>query len=337
MSLQSQFKEFNKKIALSKTEQEELRNKRSVLTDKLRSSKDMPVFDDYCQGSYATHLGVKPVDDREYDIDIALMFNINATNHNPYEIKSKIAKVLKGHNTTDPKIKDPCVTMTYIEDGNAKYHLDLVTYSYQDSESNESQPYLARGKAADEAEWEEADPKGLINYINKTIADADDPSQLRRVIRYLKRWKTLKFSPQGDSEPPSIGITLIALEGYKNSPGNDLLATIDVVNAIKNRFYANGLDTSGNEMWKIAYPLPDSLYFKKPNDVFEKMSTVQQRGFHQKIETLLNGLIAVQNEPDIINQCKKLRKIFGDDFKIPDEASTSRRQSNFFPSSSHSG
>ena len=59
--------------------------------------------------------------------------------------------------------------------------------------------------------------------------------------------------------------------------------------------------------------------------------------FKKKIETLLEKLNEVKNETDVIEQCTKLRKIFGDDFPVPEKEKVSKSQSNFVPPSSASG
>ena len=37
------------------------------------------------------------------------------------------------------------------------------------------------------------------------------------------------------------------------------------------------------------------------------------------IEELLNNLIEVKNEAEVLEQCKKLKDIFGDDFEVPEK------------------
>lgn len=55
-----------------------------------------------------------------------------------------------------------------------------------------------------------------------------------------------------------------------------------------------------------------------------------QRDSYIKIEQ-------VQKEPDEVEQCKKLNKIFGDDFHVPEAKNVSKKQSTYIPSSSASG
>ena len=101
----------------------------------------------------------------------------------------------------------------------------MVTYTYEDLKNKDEQVYLARGKSDSDEEkcWEKGDPKGLLDYINTKIKDTEQREQCRRIVRYLKRWKALKFN-NDHSEPPSIGITLITFDNFIFHKDNDLLA-----------------------------------------------------------------------------------------------------------------
>ena len=108
------------------------------------------------------------------------------------------------------------------------YHVDLVVYAYENKDEDGSQIFLARGKESvpDEIMWEKSDPLGLIDYINNTITDEKDREQFRRIVRYFKRWKNLKFESTGNSEPPSIGITLCILKFFEASKTYDYLEKV---------------------------------------------------------------------------------------------------------------
>ena len=100
------------------------------------------------------------------------------------DLKEKIRDLLKNHTEYGAKIKKPCVTVTYKKDGEAAYHVDLVTYVYEDKDDSDSQLYLARGKNRDSEEtcWEKSDPVGLVEYVN------DD---LQAVISFAKEIQKL--------------------------------------------------------------------------------------------------------------------------------------------------
>ena len=59
--------------------------------------------------------------------------------------------------------------------------------------------------------------------------------------------------------------------------------------------------------------------------------------FKDKVEKLVDDLETVKREPDEVEQCKKLQKIFGADFHIPEVKTVSKKQKNCIPSSSASG
>ncbi|MDU2830416.1 MAG: nucleotidyltransferase, partial [Anaerococcus sp.] len=70
---------------------------------------------------------------------------------------------------------------------------------------------------------------------------------------------------------------------------------------------------------------------------FEKMTDNQMTDFKDKITKFSNDLKEARNEIDEYAQYKKLNKIFGDDFEIPEEKNTAKNQVNYIPSSSSSG
>ena len=217
MGLQAQFEEFNKKIKMDFDVKAELASKRDILLLKLRDNKDLPSFKEFNQGSYAMFTGVEPLD-KEYDIDVGLRFNVNKGDNNPIDLKNLIYDTLKNHTEYGAEIKKPCVTVKYKKDGELAYHVDLVVYTYEDKDNKDSQLYMGRGTNKDNQEWEKAEPiklKDLIIDKYKGDDNKEQREQYRRIIRYLKRWKNLKFSSSGNAEPPSIGITLLAYEKFE--------------------------------------------------------------------------------------------------------------------------
>lgn len=346
MGLQTYFEDFNKKIKMDYEERSELADKRDILLKKLRADKDLPSFEELNQGSYAMYTGVEPLD-KDYDIDVGLRFNVNKDDYKPLELKEKVHDILKNHTEYGAEIKQPCVTVKYKKDGELAYHIDLVVYAYEDKDNTDSQLYLARGKkysSEENKKWEEADPKKLTETIMDKYSDSDDRSQYRRIIRYMKRWKNIKFSSDGNGEPPGIGITLLAYEKFSPSKTydyleekynyNDLEALINFVQQIKNTFTLKEYSTERKEwLYKIEINLPVTPY----SNVFSKMSDIQVTEFKKKIDTLADDLNAVKKESDIVEQCTKLNKIFGSDFTIPAKENESKSQRNFVPPSSASG
>lgn len=344
MGLQSYFEEFNKKIKMDYDQKSELASKRDIILNKLVSDEEIPSFEYFNQGSYAMYTGVEPLD-KEYDIDVGLVFNINKDDIKPYDLKKSVYNAVKDHTDYGADIKEPCVTVTYKKNGEEAFHVDLVIYSYEDQDDDESQIYMSRGdenSAADEKIWEKADPCGLIDLINNKFTDENERAQFRRAIRYLKRWKNIKFKQTGTSEPPGIGVTLLAEKLFKpykydylekKFKADDLQALIDLTNEIKNQFNFVGTSKTGRLLYRITLNLKVEPY----SDVFCNMTDSQMTDFKDKIESLYSKLIEVKNETDIIEQCTKLIAIFGDDFPKADKIKESKAQSNYIPPSSTAG
>lgn len=339
MSVQTQFNKFNDKIKLDFDTNSELAEKRDILLKKLRDDDELPSFEKFDQGSYAMHTGIEPDDNREYDIDVGLRFNVNKADYDPMDLKKSIDKILKNHTEYGSEIKKPCVTVTYKKEGEAAYHVDLVTYVYEDKDNKDSQLYIAKGISSntDSQKWEKADPVGLVNYINDEIEQGEHREQFRRVVRYLKRWKHKKFDADGHAEPPSIGIMLIALDNFVFYEEDDFKVLSHVVDAIIDKFEFNAIDEDGDFLYRIKLSLPINLDFEYNSDIFEKMTDRQMTDFKEKAEKLKSDLNDVDKETDEHEKYKKLNKIFGDDFEVPEENKTAKEQYNYIPSSSSSG
>lgn len=356
MGLQSQFNEFHNKIKISESKLSTLREKRDIIIEKLSDSGELPSFEKLDLGSYSMNTGVEPCDrgenTKDYDIDVGLRFNVNKLEYeeNPIELKEIIDEILEDHTEYGSEIKQPCVTVKYKEDGELAYHLDLVVYAYEDKDNKDSQLYLSRGKKHSSKEnkyWEKADPMGLKNlivgkYEGDTAEKKGKRAQYRRVIKYLKRWKDVQFSSDGNNEPPGIGITLLVYELFEPSKydylesrfiANDFEALKDVVLKIKNEF--RDYYDFEKEVWykQIEYEIPVEPY----SDVFRKMTGSQMTKFWEKTNKLYDGLVEISEESDLIKKCEKLAELFGDDFPIPKKEDISKKKSSAIAPSNVSG
>ena len=142
----------------------------------------------------------------------------------------------------------------------------------------------------------------------------DDREQFRRVIRFLKRWKDVNFSANGNGRPTGIAITACALNWFQrgtryNPPDgkyyyDDLTALKNLAGSILNQF------GFGNQ---ISVHLPVSPY----NDLFEKMTDKQMETFKSKLAILKDVLRQVELTVDTLTSCHLLQGVFGDDFPTP--------------------
>ena len=199
--VQKQFEDFHSEIKLD-DENAILREKRKILIDKLRRrlktmfkdrEEDPPTFTHFNKGGYAMGLGVVPLD-CDYDIDVGLEFDLCKNDYDdPVVVKQFVFDALDGH-TDDVKIKQPCVTVQYHLNDEPCYHVDFAVYTHESDDSDSI--YLAMGKphsSEDRKYWMKDDPKGLIEAFRNRFDDKEEKAQFRQVIRYLKRWKDIKF------------------------------------------------------------------------------------------------------------------------------------------------
>ena len=118
---------------------------------------------------------------------------------------------------------------------------------------------------------------------------------------------------------------------------NDLDALLKFVKQIKDLFVFYRNDDNGRDLYKISYSLPATLAFENDTDLFRKMTDLQMTNFKEKIDNLYDDLEDVKEEVDVVEQCEKLKKIFGEEFPVPKKESASKQQLNYIPSSSASG
>jgi len=341
--LQSAFFKFHESIKLhDKEDNEELRAKRDMLTKELKKylekkseeDENFPkiTFSIENQGSYSMGTGNKPLDDEDYDIDVMILFNISKDEYSPLEVKKWVYNALDKQ-IRKVKYKKPCVRVQYHKDGVELFHVDLALYA---NDNEDDKTYLSRGKptsATEDKKWEVANPKLLKEKINNKFSDVDERSQMKRNIRYLKRWKDVKFKNTVDGKPTGIALTALAYNLFQpqmvrdafdsSVKPNDLLALKNLVSDIINEF-----DWSGS----IQVNLPVEPF----NNLFEKMKNNQQKTFKERLESLESALQRTINEPDPHEASKILQRQFGEDYPEIEKDESAERRALAFPGKSES-
>lgn len=349
--VQKHFESFHEAIKLKQfDENQTLRDKRDIILDKLRSrikvifeekGEPVPTYTTFDQGSYKMGTGVIPLDS-DFDIDVGVSFNVSKEDYpNPVNVKEWVYDALNGH-TKKVDMRRPCVTVFYQKEGEPVYHVDLAVYS-DESCNSDGKKYLAKGKfnsSADNKSWEVSEPQKLADTVGNKHTE-DDKKQFVRVIRYLKRWKDFNFTSNGNAAPIGVGLTISAYNWlvpnktltdvlanrYKY---NDLQAARSVVNGMVNNFsfYTDG--TEYVERLKIYLPV------EPYSELFEKMSNKQMMEFKEKLISLQEALESAANEVDPHEACKTLKKVFGDDFPVPDKPDTGVKKSQAIATASSS-
>jgi hypothetical protein len=138
----------------------------------------------------------------------------------------------------------------------------------------------------------------------------------------MKKWKTHKFSSDGNGAPTGISLTVLAYNNflinktYDWSTGknvyDDFSALYSLVSAIKNRFTYNWSATDECFVHKISENLP----VEPSNNLFLKLSDKQMEAFYQKISTMLSKLEEVKTKTKKSEACGILVELFGKDFPV---------------------
>jgi len=326
--VQEQFIKFHDIIRLDVNDNKEVIKKRDMLIEEIAAAikkkceeKGVRLirFTTINQGSYAMGTGNKPIyDEDDYDIDCAVLFEIDKADHSPTEVKKWVFDALDIEFRT-VEWKKACIRVQYVEEGLPKFHVDFACYA---DANGDGKTYLAKGTPTSSSEnkkWEESQPKKLKDLINNKFTGYEECNQFKREIRYMKRWKDYQFDSV-NGKPTGIALTALAYNGFSPSVKdkfssakdiNDLKATKDFVSYILNQFTWDG-------RIKVHLPVPPA------NDLFEKMTDQQCKNFKTRLEDLREALVNAENETDPHEACKILRKQFGKDFPVPAKETTAQ-------------
>ncbi|MDM8556949.1 nucleotidyltransferase [Desulfococcaceae bacterium HSG7] len=307
--LQKKFITFHNRI---KVDSEELREKRDIILDKIKAylkKKGHPVPELINQGSYIYGVGIKPIGDLDYDIDVGLAFNIKASEYEAKTVRAWVYDAIKNHTMkVDPR--GPCIRVYY---SGKDYHVDLVCYAKFDNNDSIEDFKIAYKNNT----WKSADPKGLKGFIKnarekfKITKVNGGPDQLQRITRYLKRWNDVAIPKESETKPFGLAILLLVIDKLQfpvtdiNADSEDLRALINVTSAAK------------SVLGRISIYKPTPEY----EDVFGKLTDSAMDKLKQRFSSLFAALCNAQEESDEEKGCKLLQKYFGDDF--PDGESQS--------------
>ncbi len=321
--LQKEFDKFDKLIKIE-SETQELIAKRDMLKKDFKSK-----FPDLCkqkgielnsneirfimQGSFKLGTTIKSVDG-DVDLDQAVIFPLDINEFEDSRVIKKLGKnALEISGRRIPKIKEPCVTVDYIRNGEDWLHVDFPMYA----DSN-GLKYLARGKENSSTySWELADPDGLNEYILNRLSSSEN-GQLRRIVRFIKKWKQESYTKTDTTEkkPPNIGLTLFVVDLCVES-NSDLVSLKNLFQSILNQFTIQK-DIDGNVIKaSIRKQLPVLPY----SNVFVKFDNSENHGivFYNKLN---NALTNLQNACDCDNEhdaAYYVSKVLGNDFEIPEK------------------
>ena len=322
--VQRHFEKFHKAIRLSLDENQTLREKRRIVCSKIvdrlprifaEVGEECPPFEICDQGSYQMRTGTYPLNG-DFDIDLGMYFAIDPDEVHPVDLKRLVHGALVGH-TREVRIRRPCVTVQYQQAGEPSYHVDIAIYA-DGSQSRDRLPRLAIGKGRSGEKfcgWEISDPLALSAIILDSY-EGEELRQFRRIVRYLKRWKDVRFHPRGNAAPRGIALTVAAHQhfewgSFRDGTPDDLGALTNVVDGILESFTVRPL------WWLFSQPSHEiqiNLPVAPHSNLCERMTPRHMKRFHAELEALLGVLDLVRRGRSEERACERLRSVFGDDF-----------------------
>jgi len=333
--VQKYFEEFHEAIRLGRFDEEStLREKRDIIRQKLRNSlpkefadheEDAPAFRFADQGSYALGTGIKPIAG-DFDIDQGLYFElVDGQYPDGVVLKQRIRDALEGH-TQKVLIRRSCVTVFYQRADEDQYHVDLAVYR---EGAFGGVPRIAKGKEFSEATnrtWEPSDSAGLSDWFTGTLSDTER-TQLRRLVRCVKRWKDENFAAEGNAAPTGIALTVVVRSNFAPQYLDALAGKVDDLRTLKSAVEATissfvlYLEGDGTQYHRARVQLPVQPY----NDLLAKLTNNQCQQLYENLVKLKDALADAERAVDPVDACKKLRAVFGADFPVPDPADTAAK------------
>jgi hypothetical protein len=318
-NVQKYFEQFHDKIRADYEMNSTLREKKDTILKLLRKrlkEAERPSFDELLQGSYSipVRTGVCPIAKLEYDIDVGLRFAFDDSAYRATEVRKWLLDAVDGH-THRVEEMGPCIRVGYAD----AYHVDLVSYAnWVDDDGQERFRLAHRSKG-----WRPADPPALREYVKSarerfegTEDSQTKTDQLRRIVRYLKRWYDVAIPEESDAKPSGLAFLLLAIERVAptyswDGISDDRAALASLAN------YATAL--SGRI--SICKPTPEY------EDVFGKLSDDEMSEFKERFGEMADTLKQAANETDPVEACQALHNVFGDDFPVPEPEDTAKRTS----------
>ncbi|MDX2053626.1 MAG: nucleotidyltransferase [Polyangiaceae bacterium] len=313
--IQRYFEKFHADIRFDYELEQELREKREIILEKIREKlkqDSRPGFDAKLQGSYAMKTGVKPTGEQVYDMDVGLHFRFSESEFTAAEVRRWVWDAIKSH-TANVVSKGPCIRVSYAKG----YHLDLVIYATWADENGREHSRLAHN----EDRWVAADVKKLMAYVGeakdrfKGTEDAIGIDQLRRVIRYLKRWDDVWMPTDGSAKPSGLAYTLLTIDSL-TAPVKSWHHTSDDLEALRQVATA-----AANAIGRLVAKKPTPEF----EDMFAKLSDDEMNALKRRFALLADALSSAANEPDPVKACSVIQRQLGDTFTVPDPKDTASK------------
>lgn len=237
----------NEEVTLSKTEQDEMRDRRDTnrqrLKDGLERDKETAPSEFQSQGSYAHHTMVQQPN-KDYDIDDGVYFwqddleGPNGGDKTPLDAKKMIQKALDDARFNKaPEVRTNCVRVYYYKG----YHLDVPVYRKvkTTNSSGEEEVYFELASS----DWKASDPAEVTRWFQREnesqSPDTTNGRQLRRQTRLNKAFARSRESWRSQIATGFMITTLIVNECYGANADREDKALYETMVAMRNRLNWN--------------------------------------------------------------------------------------------------
>jgi hypothetical protein len=289
--LNSEFKTFHDRIALSSGKKESLRKARNAIRDRIRKyfrdNLKLAVSKFRGQGSYAMGTTVNPLDS-EFDVDDGVYLqhldeNDDSKWPTPETVHRWLVQATDGHTNEKPIDKRTCVRVQYA----SQYHVDLPSYSKLNDD------YMLAEKG--EKGWHGSDPMALMLWFIEYVKACGE--QLRRVVRYLKAWSDFQFGRRGKM-PSGLILTVLAAQNFRADERDDVSIT----------YTAMAISNAVNPVFCVYNPVDSE------EELTACLTYEQKVRFQEAVSDLALAAIKATETDDSKEASKLWRRQFGDRF-----------------------
>lgn len=307
MGLPELFKKYDETKRIDDATYDKIRSKRDSIIKLIKDNDKTLSFETFGVGSYAVRTGVK-YKDKNFDIDVALFFNITEEN-TARQVKNSVYKAIEGLKDVTIRYRRKCITVLYTDKNDDDlFHIDFAVFGY---DRNKDIYYLADGKQNDEVKWMRQNPKELVDYLNWKDGENELRDTYRRIVRILKLWKNKCFSDSlKDTAPPSLGLS-VAVRQLLSLPS---FTYADDLSTIKKVFLSLKTFSFSSPLYLKVPMSPPALRVDHPYyNIYYKMALNSKciDQFQAKVSeavTIISGL----PKTTLNETCKELQKLFPD-------------------------
>ena len=254
----------NQEVTLPETERKKMRSRRDSNRDRLDrnlENDDKPVpYEHVSQGSYQMKTMLRDPDN-DYDIDDGAYFEKDAlvgergAHMTSLQARQMVCDAMDdGSFKKPPEVRNNCFRVFY----SAGYHVDVPVYRRVE-ENGEVWFELAASSG-----WKRSDARDVSDWYENERDDSEDPIQVRRINRHLKKhaksrasWKSRNLS--------GFGITVLLAERCVIESDREDRALYDTMIAIRDRLDRNtviGHPVTPNETITTGNPDAKAAFFR---------------------------------------------------------------------------